>query len=83
MSRCPACNARLGEAALCRRCGCDLSLSRKARLQARLALSHALKALDHHQTEEAERWLQQALMWNSSDWTIKVAGFIKTQLSLS
>ncbi len=83
MPRCPVCNAKLAGATSCRRCGCDLSLTEQARRQARQALSRALQAWRNNQTEDAHAWLKQALMWDSSELTIKVASFIKTRLSLS
>lgn len=42
--RCPACRARLGENAVCGRCGCDFTLARLAQSQARAAVALALRA---------------------------------------
>lgn len=82
MPRCPACNAKLAGATLCRRCGCDLSLTEQARRQARQALSRALQAWMNHQTGDTGYWLKQALIWDSSEINIRIAEFIKTRLSL-
>jgi hypothetical protein len=45
MERCPGCRARLGEEALCPRCGCDLSLPLRAERQVRRHLEAAIAAL--------------------------------------
>lgn len=42
--RCPACRGRLSEEPTCPRCGCDLTLVRRAEAQARRLLSQALRA---------------------------------------
>ncbi len=42
--RCPACRSRLAQEPACPRCGCDLSLVRRAELQSRQLFTRALKA---------------------------------------
>jgi hypothetical protein len=52
MERCPGCRARLTEGPACPRCGCDLTLVRRAEAQARQLIRHALRAWaqgDHSQ----------------------------------
>lgn len=44
VERCPACRSRLAQEPACLRCGCDLSLVRRAELQSRQLFSRALKA---------------------------------------
>ncbi len=44
LERCPACRARLGESAVCPRCGCDFALVRLAEQQAERVLAQAIRA---------------------------------------
>ena len=44
MERCPACRGRLAQEPACPRCGCDLTLVRRAQAQARQLLVRALRA---------------------------------------
>ena len=44
MDRCPACRARLGEAPVCPRCGCDFTLARRAEAQAQRLACRAIRA---------------------------------------
>lgn len=44
LERCPGCRARLGDASTCPRCGCDLSLVRRAETQALALARQALRA---------------------------------------
>ena len=65
-SRCPGCRARLGSAPVCARCGCDLTLARRAQAQAwRLAVL-ALQAWDNGEPQHAEACAQAALALHSS-----------------
>ena len=43
-AQCPACRARLGAAPVCPRCGCDLTLARRAAAQARQLAAQAVRA---------------------------------------
>jgi hypothetical protein len=42
--RCPACRARMADSAICGRCGCDLTLVRRAQSQASAGIDAALRA---------------------------------------
>jgi hypothetical protein len=44
MERCPGCRARLAEGPACQRCGCDLTLVRRAETQACRLVRRALRA---------------------------------------
>ena len=44
MERCPGCRARLADGPACPRCGCDLTLVRRAEAQARQLIRRALRA---------------------------------------
>ena len=44
LDRCPGCRARLAQASVCPRCGCDLSLVRRAEAEARRLICSALDA---------------------------------------
>lgn len=58
MERCPACRARLADAALCPRCGTDFSISRRAEHQAlglsRLAVRELARGKLRHAVAAAE-----------------------------
>jgi hypothetical protein len=53
LDRCPGCRARLGEAATCARCGCDLTLVRRAEAQARRLVRRAARAWAEGKGDEA------------------------------
>jgi hypothetical protein len=44
LDRCPGCRARLAQVSVCPRCGCDLTLVRRAEAQARHLVCRALDA---------------------------------------
>jgi len=59
MANCPVCRAEL-EQAVCRRCGCDLELARRAGRAAEHLLHRALAALRRGDGDEAVRLARQA-----------------------
>jgi len=61
LERCPACRARLTEAATCSRCGCDFSLLRQAELAAARRLAQAARLLVGGDRAAAGRQVDAAL----------------------
>ena len=61
LDRCPACRARLAEAAVCPRCGCDFSLVRQAMAQAARLLEQALCSLVIGDRAAARRQVENSL----------------------
>ncbi len=59
--RCPACRARMVDSAICGRCGCDLTLMRRARSQASAAIDAALRAWAEGATPSALAHARDAL----------------------
>jgi len=53
MERCPGCRARLAEGPACPRCGCDLTLVRRAEANARHLVGLAVRAWAEGNREEA------------------------------
>lgn len=60
-ARCPACRARMAEHAVCGRCGCDLTLARRAQSQARAAIAQALRAWADDAPARAHHHVRSAL----------------------
>lgn len=61
MERCPGCRARLAEGAICPRCGCDLSLVRRAEAQALRLMRQALRAWADGDRRQASACVAAAL----------------------
>lgn len=78
MERCPACHARLTGDDACRRCGCEIHLTRQAQQQSRQALQLALAALVAGHIEQAQRWAVLAQTMDSSATTLAIAGFVQS-----
>jgi hypothetical protein len=53
LERCPACRARLAQEQVCSRCGCDLTLVRRAEKQARQLTVRAVQAWGQGDGEQA------------------------------
>jgi hypothetical protein len=66
VERCPACRGRLAQEPTCPRCGCDLTLVRRAEAQARQLLLRALRAWAHGDQREAGALARAALMLEHS-----------------
>ncbi|MEF8760250.1 MAG: hypothetical protein V5B36_11090 [Candidatus Accumulibacter sp. UW25] len=61
LARCPACRARLGEDAVCPRCGCDFALVRQAIAQADRLLEQSLRSLLQGDRAAARRQVEASL----------------------
>jgi ribosomal protein S20 len=61
LERCPACRVRLAQEPVCPRCGCDLTLVRRAEAQARQATVRALHAWAQGDREAARTLVHAAL----------------------
>ena len=66
LERCPACRARLGEAAVCVRCGSDFSLTRRAERQAQDWVRVAILELSAGNTQQAAQAADTASALTSS-----------------
>ena len=66
MERCPGCRARLTGSPVCPRCGCDLALVRRAEMQARNLMRHALRAWVEGDRQEAKACAAASLALESS-----------------
>jgi hypothetical protein len=62
VERCPGCRGRLAQEATCPRCGCDLTLVRRAETQARRLLARALRAWADGDRAEARTQARAAMM---------------------
>ncbi len=61
LERCPGCRARLTEDPVCTRCGCDLTLVRRAEAQARQLVCRTLTAWAEGNPSEAAAFAAAAL----------------------
>lgn len=61
MERCPGCRSRLADEAICPRCGCDLTLVRRAEAQARQLVVRAVQAWAHCDPDQARAFVRSAL----------------------
>jgi hypothetical protein len=61
LERCPGCRVRLAQEPICPRCGCDLTLVRRAEGQARQLTVRALHAWARGDCEEARTLAHAAL----------------------
>ena len=52
-SRCPGCRARMQDSPVCARCGCDLTLARRAQARARRLIARAVQAWAEADSEQA------------------------------
>ena len=59
--RCPACRSRLADEALCPRCGCDLSLVRRANNASKRLFNLALRAWAAGDVRQAQHLAQAGL----------------------
>ena len=66
MERCPGCRTRLGEAAVCPRCGCDLTLVRRAETQAQRLILRAVRASLEGNRKEARACAAASLALENS-----------------
>ena len=66
MERCPGCRARLAEGPECPRCGCDLTLVRRAETQACRLIRRALRAWVEGDREQARAWAAASLALDNS-----------------
>lgn len=64
--RCPACRSRLSAEPTCPRCGCDLSLVRRAEAQARQWLARSVQAWARGDRTEAAAHARAALALENS-----------------
>ena len=62
LARCPACRARLLDEAICPRCSCDLSLVRRAEVQAQQWIARALRAWARGDLAQARACASAALL---------------------
>ncbi len=62
IERCPACRSRLAQEPACPRCGCDLSLVRRAELQSRQLFDRALHAWAAGDALSARALVQTSLL---------------------
>ncbi len=60
MDRCPACRARLKGTAVCRRCGCNLTIPLRIERQAKLLEQSAVAALSRNELATARSALDHA-----------------------
>lgn len=61
LERCPACRSRLADEPLCPRCGCDLTLVRRADSQSRRLFGQALQAWADGDKQQAQDLVQAGL----------------------
>jgi len=66
LARCPGCQARLTEDPACPRCGCDLTLVRRAEVQARQLVVRAVHAWVQGDHERARVLARSALVIDNS-----------------
>jgi predicted amidophosphoribosyltransferase len=59
--RCPGCRLRLAEQPVCPRCGCDLTLVRRAEAQARRFVLRAVQAYALGEVRQARGFAREAL----------------------
>jgi hypothetical protein len=76
LERCPACRARLTEAATCSRCGCDFSLLRQAELAAARRLAQAARLLVGGDRAAAGRQVDAALALQRSALAQAIQAFL-------
>lgn len=76
MRRCPACNARLGEAPQCPRCGSDLSRMIRCEDLARKWLSVALQTLQAGRADIAANAVRRSLSFKQTPEASLVKGFL-------
>jgi len=62
MERCPACRARLAESPVCARCGCEVTLARRAEARAQRLGNRALRAWVDADRASALAWATESLM---------------------
>lgn len=72
VERCPACQGRLAEEPTCPRCGCDLTLVRRAEAQARQLLIRALRAWAQGDQRNARALARAALILEHSPLAARV-----------
>lgn len=66
LERCPGCRVRLPQAPTCPRCGCDLTLVRRAEVQARQLIVRAVHAWARGKHEEARGCARAASVLHNS-----------------
>ena len=76
LERCPACRARLTEAATCPRCGCDFALLRQAELAAARRLAQAARLLVGGDRAAAGRQVDAALALQRSRLALAMQAFL-------
>ncbi len=64
--RCPACRSRLSADPTCPRCGCDLSLVRRAEAQAQQLLARAVRAWARGERDQTAAFARAALALENS-----------------
>jgi len=78
MARCPACRGRLTSEPACPRCGCDLTLVRRAEAQARRLLERAVRAWADGDLREADTLARAALALEHSRLAEGVLNAVRT-----
>jgi hypothetical protein len=76
LDRCQACRARLADAAICPRCGCDFSLVRQAELAAARRLAQAARLLAGGDRAAASIQLDVALELKGSGLARAIKAFL-------
>jgi predicted amidophosphoribosyltransferase len=76
VTRCPLCRARLGSAAVCPRCGADLTQAQKAEAEAHRRLQQALAAWAAGDQPGAQAWTDEALWFHRTRLGEVMAGWL-------